>query len=113
MASTIPIDTLNSSKTRSTAVNDDSVTITSKLSNIRLANTLDNYLDTVKKSARCSVNRWLGIYSKKNTYYCYSCNINMCVLCCINFHQVPELLSQKIKLKHKYTQLINKYNNNK
>ena len=113
VASTITMYKFNSSNTRDTAVKYDSVASISNLSRIRLDTTLDNYLDIGKKSARCSVHRWLGIDSERHTYYCSSCNVNMCVLYYRIFHQVPELLSQKSTLKHKYTQLINKYNNNK
>ena len=107
------MDTFNSSNTRATAVSDAFVASTSKLSKIRLYTTLDHYLYTGKKIARCSVHRWLGIESEIHTYYCFSFNVDMCVLCYITFRQVPDLLSQKNTLKHKYTHLINKYNNNK
>ena len=61
VSSTIMMDTLNSSKTIPTEVNDDSVASTRNLSKIILDTTLYHYLDTLKKSPRCSVHRWLGI----------------------------------------------------
>ena len=90
------MDTLNSSNTRAKAVNDASVASTRNLSRIRIYTTLDHYLDIGNKSEMCSVHRWLDIESDRHTYYCSSYNVNMCVLCYITFHQVPELLNQKV-----------------
>ena len=102
------MDTFNFINTIATAVNDSSVVITGKLSRIILDTTLDNYLDTGNKSAGYSVNRWIGIDSERNIYYCYSCNFNMCVLCHRTVHQVSELISQKIALKiNIHSSLIN------
>ena len=90
------MDTFHSGQTRATAVNNASIDSTSKLSRLRLDTTLDHYLDIGNKSAMCSVHRWLDIESDRHTYYCSSYNVNMCVLCYITFHQVPELLNQKV-----------------
>ena len=113
MASMITMDTFNSRKTIATKFNNSSIASKIKLYRIILDTTLDHYLYIGNNIARCSVRVWLCIVSDKHTYYCFSCNVNMYVLCYRTFHQVSDLLSQKITLKHKYTQLINRYINKK
>ena len=94
-------------KRRATPVNDVSIVSTSALSRLRLDPTLDHILDMAKGSARCAIHRWVGIELERNTYFCSTCNVNLCIICNRAFHQVPDLLSHKNALKHRYNQIRN------
>ena len=102
------IQSMRGIKRRATPVNDASVASTSTLSRLRLDPTLDHILDIAKSSARCAIHRWVGIELERNTYFCSTCNVNLCIICNRAFHQVPDLLSNKNSLKHRYNQIRNK-----
>ena len=89
---------------RATSLTDKTVRCGTPLTILRMDQSLNHHLQLTGKNARCAMHRWVGIETERDTYYCATCNVNICVPCSQIFHCVHDLMAIKYSLQRQYKQ---------
>ena len=83
-------------------INNETLLSTNPSLNIRLNRTLDHLPKKPKlKKCRCRLHMWFGIKTQKDTLFCPTCNVNLCIKCYKMFHNCQNIVAMKMALYKK------------